>query len=123
MTTKHQPNGKWLDSQRLPHTDIRWDLGVRTGEERNVPPSLATVYTLTDKFNDTGTTLWRTRGSKTNPDKKMSLLRTLPMNEEAQGSFNPSRPESNRYVERSVDRNDERRTTHACLFTSTNWYK
>jgi hypothetical protein len=76
-----QPGGIWLDSQRLPHTDTKWDLGVLAGGE--VPTSYACVYTLTNEFNNSGTALFLEKESG------FSLLKTLSMNERAQGNFNP----------------------------------
>jgi hypothetical protein len=78
---KLQPGGIWLDSQRLPHNDIKWDLGVLPGGA--VPGSYASVYALTRDFNTSGTGLFLEKESG------FSLLKTLPMNERAQGNFNP----------------------------------
>jgi len=76
-----QPGRVWLDSQRMPHNDVRWDLGVLP--DKTVPASYASVLGLTDQFDNSGTGLFLEKKSG------LSLLKTLPMNEEAQGNFNP----------------------------------
>jgi len=87
---------KWLDSQRIPHNDVRWDLGTLPGN--NVPASYASVLPLTTKFNDSGTGLWRERSTG------FSLLKTVAQNSDAQGRMNPHvkerlHPEVNLLVE------------------------
>jgi len=72
---------KWLDSQRIPHNDVRWDLGTSPGN--NVPSSYASVLPLTTKFNESGTGLWRERSTG------YSLLKTVQQNSDAQGRMNP----------------------------------
>jgi hypothetical protein len=72
---------KWLDSQRIPHNDVRWDLG--TLPDGSVPVSYASVLPLTTKFNESGTGLWRERSTGN------SLLKTVAQNSEAQGRMNP----------------------------------
>jgi hypothetical protein len=72
---------KWLDSERIPHTDIRWDHG--TLPNNRVPMSFASVLPLTTDFNNSGTSLWREMATKLN------VLRTVAENEEAQGNMNP----------------------------------
>jgi len=86
VSAAHQPGGSWLDAQRLPHTDIRWDLGT-SGDARHVPPSIATVLALSSKWNASGTAFWRVTGTTRSEAEKPSLLPTLRVNEEAQGGF------------------------------------
>lgn len=71
----------WLDSQRLPHNDVRWDLG--TFPNSQVPISYASVLPLTTGFNHSGTGLWYEKSTG------FSLLKTVDMNNRAQGSMNP----------------------------------
>ena len=78
-----QPGRVWLDSQRMPHNDVRWDLGVHRDAAQTVPASYASVYGMTTKFDRSGTGLFLEKESG------HSLLKTLPMNERAQGNFNP----------------------------------
>jgi len=72
---------RWLDSQRLPHNDIRWELG--TSPKGDVPKSFASVLPLTSNFQRSGTGVWRERSSG------YSLLKTVDTNEAAQGNMNP----------------------------------
>ena len=72
---------KWLDSHRLPHNDIRWNLGIRTNG--HVPESYASVLALSRSFNGTGTGFYREKSTG------LSLLKTRLDNELAQGSMNP----------------------------------
>ena len=83
VSKEFQPGHVWLDSQRLPHNDINWKFGVVQDEARTVPTSYASVLPLTTEFNNTGTGLFLEKTSG------FSLLKTLPMNEEAQGAINP----------------------------------
>jgi hypothetical protein len=71
----------WLDSQRLPHNDVRWDLGTRRNGE--VPLSFASVLPLTNEFENSGTGLWYEKSTG------LSLLKTVEMNNMAQGRMNP----------------------------------
>jgi hypothetical protein len=71
----------WLDSERLPRVEIRWDYGTLPGGV--VPQSYATELPLMANFNESGTGLWRERSSK------LHLLKTVAENEEAQGNMNP----------------------------------
>jgi len=80
---KLQPGKVWLDSQRLPHNDIKWNYGVVRDNAKSIPVSYASVYPLTKAFNDSGTSLFLEKESG------FSLLKTLPMNERAQGNSNP----------------------------------
>merc|ERR1719296_106469 len=48
---------------------------------------LATVLGLTKRFNDTGTSIWRVKRTKRDPNEKLSILETLEENENAQGVF------------------------------------
>jgi hypothetical protein len=91
VSPERQPRKTWLDSQRMPHNDIKWEHGVRQqGDyQGTVPPSLATVYTLNNRFNNTGTSIWRTKATARDAGEKLSLLRTLPQNEAGQGAMNP----------------------------------
>lgn len=87
VSSEEQPFGKWLDSQRIPHNDVKWNYGVRKSGE--VPPCFATVYALTDEWKSTGTTIFRSKGTNRDPNEKISLLETLSDNENAQGAMNP----------------------------------
>ena len=88
VSAEHQPGGTWLDAQRLPHNDIRWDLGNRDGR---VPPSIATVLGLTSGWNESGTTLWRVRGTARSEDEKPSLLTTVDVHAARDASPPPAR--------------------------------
>jgi len=88
VSAEHQPGGTWLDAQRLPHNDIRWDLGNRDGR---VPPSIATVLGLTSGWNEAGTTLWRVRGTARSEDEKPSLLTTVDVHAARDASPPPAR--------------------------------
>jgi len=74
----------WLDSQRIPHNDIRWDLGLFPNGD--VPVSFASVLPLTRDFNRSGTGLWMERVTG------LSLLRNVDENNKAQGNMNPHNP-------------------------------
>lgn len=74
----------WLDSQRLPHNDVRWDIPCKAGGQ--VPGSYASVLPLTTQFNRSGTGLWVEAATGT------SLLKTVAMNNAAQGNMNPHVP-------------------------------
>jgi tetratricopeptide (TPR) repeat protein len=79
----HEMDGEigWLDSQRLPHNDVRWDLGTK--HNGHVPKSFASVLPLTNDFDESGTGLWY---EKSTGD---SLLKTVQQNNNAQGAMNP----------------------------------
>lgn len=66
---------------RLPHNDIRWELGTRP--DGVVPGSFASVLPLTTDFNRSGTGLWREKVTG------FSLLKNVAMNNAAQGNMNP----------------------------------
>ena len=83
VSNEFQPGHVWLDSQRLPHNDINWKFGVKRDAARTVPTSYASVLALTNEFNNSGTGLYLEKSTG------YSLLKTLPMNEAAQGAFNP----------------------------------
>ena len=86
VTKDFLPGGEWLDSQRLPHTDINWAYGLRQNEHTGiweVPSCYASLLSLTREFNQSGTGIYLEKGTG------WSLLKTLPMNEEAQGNMNP----------------------------------
>ena len=83
VSKQFQPGHVWLDSQRLPHNDINWQFGVHHDAEKTVPTSYASVLSLTDEFQNSGTSLYLEKSTG------YSLLKTLPMNEAAQGAFNP----------------------------------
>ena len=86
VTKQFLPGGKWLDSQRLPHTDIDWQHGLRKNESTGVyevPQCYASLLSLTTKFNESGTGIYLEK------ETGWSLLKTLPMNERAQGNINP----------------------------------
>lgn len=85
MSPERQLDGRWLDAQRLPHNEIRWDLGLRAGGK--VPPSLALHLGLTASFNDTGYSVWRVKRTARSSKERLSLLKTLDQNEAAQGAF------------------------------------
>jgi len=94
----HEMDGDvgWLDSQRLPHNDVRWDLGTK--RNGHVPRSFASVLPLTTEFNESGTGLWYEKSTG------YSLLKTVDMNNRAQGAMNPHvkthlHPEINLYNE------------------------
>jgi hypothetical protein len=74
----------WLDSQRLPHNDVRWDIPCHA--DGRVPTSYASVLPLTKAFNRSGTGLWVEAATQT------SLLQTVAMNNAAQGNMNPHNP-------------------------------
>mmetsp|Transcript_5179 Transcript_5179/g.14582 ORF Transcript_5179/g.14582 Transcript_5179/m.14582 type:complete len:443 (-) Transcript_5179:502-1830(-) len=86
VSSARQPQGMWLDAQRNPHNDVQWELGLLE-PSKVVPPSLATVYGLAHGFNDTGTSIWRTKRTIRNPEERLSLLETLQENEVSQGVF------------------------------------
>eukprot|EP00403_Amphidinium_massartii_P002388 CAMPEP_0178370826 /NCGR_PEP_ID=MMETSP0689_2-20121128/507_1 /TAXON_ID=160604 /ORGANISM="Amphidinium massartii, Strain CS-259" /LENGTH=281 /DNA_ID=CAMNT_0019990669 /DNA_START=369 /DNA_END=1210 /DNA_ORIENTATION=+ len=86
VSAAHQPRGTWLDAQRNPHNDVKWEYGVMPNS-KVVPPSLATVYGLTTLFNDSGTSIFRVKRTTEDPNEKLSLLETLPQNERSQGVF------------------------------------
>lgn len=71
----------WLDSHRLPHSDVRWDLGTKPNG--GMPTCYASVLPLTTQFNRSGTGLWLENESG------LSLLKTVKENELAQGNMNP----------------------------------
>ena len=95
VSSEKQPNRRWLDSQRLPHNDIAWgEQGRPVRRDGNkVATCFATVLGLTDRHDETGTSIWRSNGTNRDPGEKLSLLSTLELNEVAQGSMNPWRPE------------------------------
>jgi hypothetical protein len=68
----------WLDSQRIPHSDMRWDLGTKP--DGSVPTCYASVLAFTDDFDTSGTGVWRERSTK------LSLLKTVENNSAAQVS-------------------------------------
>ena len=71
----------WLDSQRIPHNDVRWD--IPTNSDGTVPVCYACVLPLTRDWNSSGTGIWVERGTG------FSLLKTVSMNNQAQGNMNP----------------------------------
>lgn len=71
----------WLDAQRIPGNEIAWHLGLY--EDKSVPVSYEVDLSLSVGFESSGAGLWLERSTG------LSVLRTLPENEEAQGSMNP----------------------------------
>mmetsp|Transcript_65131 Transcript_65131/g.121394 ORF Transcript_65131/g.121394 Transcript_65131/m.121394 type:complete len:446 (+) Transcript_65131:85-1422(+) len=86
ISAAHQPRGTWLDAQRNPHNDIKWEYGILQ-PSKVVPPCLATVFGLTSLFNESGTSIFRTKRTTEDSNERLSLLETLPQNERAQGVF------------------------------------
>ena len=72
---------RWLDKNRLPHTDVH-----EVNADGTVQACYASVLALTRDFNRSGTGLWVERSSG------LSLLRTEDENHLAQGSMDPFNP-------------------------------
>jgi len=120
VSSEQQPDGLWLDSQRLPHNDVRWDHEMVKGPDGKhiVPQSFATVLGLTSAFSDTGTSIWRTNGTTDDPKRKLSLLSTLEQNESGQGAMNPWRDGR---MHRDVKARDEIPDPHPQSILSHKW--
>jgi len=79
----------WLDLQRLPHTDIKWHLGVETNG--GVPPAFASVLPLTRAFNSSGTSLFAERSTG------LSMLKTRAEVDAVMGAMDPHNPRKRKY--------------------------
>lgn len=104
VSAAHQPGGTWLDAQRLPHNDIRWDIGNTRAADgtSHVPPSIATVLGLTSRWNESGTTLWRVAGTSRSEEEKPSLLTTVEVNSAAFGGYSNRAGPRSRYPDADV---------------------
>eukprot|EP00929_Paragymnodinium_shiwhaense_P097290 TRINITY_DN59025_c0_g1_i1.p1 TRINITY_DN59025_c0_g1~~TRINITY_DN59025_c0_g1_i1.p1 ORF type:complete len:718 (-),score=81.96 TRINITY_DN59025_c0_g1_i1:306-2459(-) len=93
ISPERQPNRTWLDAQRTPHADIFWEqidnIPLEDGDDNDalVPPLLATVYALTNNFEDSGTSIWRVKRTTEDPEEMTSNLKTVQQNQRAQGSY------------------------------------
>lgn len=88
---------KWLDSQRLPHTDILFDMGFDPNTSV-FAQSYASVLSLTNEWNSSGTGLW------VENETGYSLLKTRYQHSAVFDRINPelrshSHPEINLYRE------------------------
>merc|ERR1719282_781374 len=101
LSPENQPGGTWLDTQRLPHNEIDWNLGVQE-QGQIVPPSVMANIALTTKFNDTGLGIWRVKQTLRDSNERLSLLETLDDNEVAQGTYTIKKGRRNTFPDLNI---------------------